>query len=327
MPVALIVSAAIAIIATMVALLLIVVVGVPSGLLLPRHLYLFGYGVISVLYVELADLLPLVLLAADEHAVEVRNLPQALLHHLPLPEHQLELLEEILVLLPILLVVLQEIHCLLDLHPEFREGLLEAVELDQPLVCVLNAPVLPLRTDRILQVDAVFIAIGSAEVGVLELDREVFVAVHLAPVLQLPPLLLHLLEDGIAIRDGGDEDSPDEQVREDGCESISEGFLGAEHVVEAELGGDDVVVGVLNVIVEGLVGEILREGEEAIGLVVVPPPLLVAANALLAEIHSHHILQPRQFPLGNILPPAAADIQDMQYLALRSYFQVEFLLD
>ena len=86
--------------------------------------------------------------------------------------------------------------------------------------------------------------------------------------------------------------------------------------MEAELRRDDVVVGVLYFIVEGLVGEVLGEGEETVGLMIVPPSLFVASNTLLTEIHSHHILQSRQFPLGYVLPPAAPNIQDMQYLAL-----------
>ena len=120
MAIPLIVSAAIAIIVAIASLLLVVAVGVSSGLLLPRHLYLSCDGIVSIFYVELADLLPLVCLAADQDAVEVGDLPQTLFHHLSLPEDKLELLEEVLVLISILLVVLQEIHSFLNRHPEFR---------------------------------------------------------------------------------------------------------------------------------------------------------------------------------------------------------------
>jgi hypothetical protein len=48
----------------------------------------------------------------------------------------------------------------------------------------------------------------------------------------------------------------------------------------------------LYLIVEGLLGEILDKSEEAVGFIIFPPAILIAPDALLAEIDSHHILQP-----------------------------------
>lgn len=59
----------------MVSLLWIVLVGISSRLLLPRHSQLPCNRVVTVFDVELADLLSFVLLPADQHAVEVGDLP------------------------------------------------------------------------------------------------------------------------------------------------------------------------------------------------------------------------------------------------------------
>lgn len=121
MVIPLIISTAVAIIVAAVAALLGVGFAVVfSGLLLPRHSDLSCDRIVSIFYIEFAYLLSLSFLSADQDAVEVGNFPKAFVHHFSLREDQLELLKEVFVFFTIFLVVVQEIHCFLDLHTEFR---------------------------------------------------------------------------------------------------------------------------------------------------------------------------------------------------------------
>jgi len=168
----------------------------------------------SLLLVELLYRLSFRFFLADKHSVEMSDLPQLGVHGLVLIVDQLELREEIFVLYSEFEVILKEIHGLMDLDSEFLQQSLEAIELNKPLVSVSNVSFTIFRSHRPFKVKSVHIIIGSFELSFLELHWEIFVSIDARSVTLQDSLFVYFLQNRVAVRNGGNEYSSNQQVRE-----------------------------------------------------------------------------------------------------------------
>jgi hypothetical protein len=78
---------------------------IPAHAVVEGALHFLGDRILAVVDVEIVDMHALALLLADQHPIEVGDLPQLTLHFFPRREDQLEFSEQFLVLTAVLLVV------------------------------------------------------------------------------------------------------------------------------------------------------------------------------------------------------------------------------
>jgi hypothetical protein len=255
-----------------------------------RPLHLLCDGFPPLLQVELADIFAFALLSADQNAIKMGNFPQFRLHLFSRGEYQLEFWEKLFVISPIFFIVIQKVHGLLYFNAERGQHIFEIVQINQPFVGILYRAIFGLFTDGLVKVKAINVSVGWAKVCFVKPYWEIFVAIDSAAIWLGDTLFIDFLHDGVAIRNGGNENTIDEQVRETGDQSLFEAILCAEHIMEAELGGHDVVERMLDLIVKVSWGEVLGKCVKLVGLAAVPPSFFIALDALLTEVHSHHVL-------------------------------------
>lgn len=104
------------------------------------------------------------------------------------------------------------------------------------------------------------------------------------PILLPDTLLMDFLQNCIPIGDSSYEHTIDQKVRKNGIQPVPQTLLASEHIMEAELCRDDVVITVVYLKIEVLFGEVFSQCVESVRLVQVSPSPLVLLYTLTTEI-------------------------------------------
>lgn len=127
---------------------------------------------------------------------------------------ELELAKEIFVLVPVLFVKLQKVHCRFNDHTILLQKFFQLIQWYEPFFNILNLTSLwVLLANRFFQIEFIHISERLSELRVLEPNRKVLISIHSRPILLPDAFLVNFLEDGVPVRNGRNKDAVDQEVR------------------------------------------------------------------------------------------------------------------
>lgn len=117
----------------------------------------------------------------------------------------------------------------------------------------------------------------------------------------------------ITIRNGGNKYSTHQKVGENACQTPIKSLHVLPHVMKAQLSRNNIIIRMFYFLIELRNREIWCYSVKSIWFVsLFFPTIHVSIYALLTKISCHHVIDPCSFPLRDVLPSAAADVEDVE---------------